>query len=410
MSIVSNNTTQGLTITSAAHGAIYGGDYEVDFVDRSLVTKKYVDDSSGAIQASNGLTRTGDVITLGGAITNDVELCGKDGDGDFRLEMSGTTQNSIVCVTAGSIGLDIGNNFCYSTMFMGGNSIVISANATGCDTLLRLYPDKFELCADGDANLMICDESTVKNGLQYSTCISTGFASDCSLVDKGYVDGSSSTVQGNLDTVDGKVDTNTSAISVAISGVTNGLTKVGSTSAKLGGTLTEDTTINGASTYDLNLTSLAVLNIGAATVNVTGVVTLQTTPNAGSATGDSILVWNSTDKQIKKVNASELGEDNNRYDILAVSNSVVNLDGTEYVVLVDTNSAAVTVNLPASPVIGTAVKIKDKGNALTNNIIVDAGAGKLIDNSQLATINTDFGALELVYGETNTWYSLAFIN
>ena len=60
---------------------------------------------------------------------------------------------------------------------------------------------------------------------------------------------------------------------------------------------------------------------------------------------------------------------------------------------------------------GQVFKIKDAcGNALASNIIVNAGSGKVIDGSQCALINTDYGALELVYGTTNKWFSLAFVN
>ena len=58
-----------------------------------------------------------------------------------------------------------------------------------------------------------------------------------------------------------------------------------------------------------------------------------------------------------------------------------------------------------------AFKIKDAcGNALTNNIIIDAGAGRTIDNSQCAIIDTDYGAIELMLGDTCKWFTLGFIN
>jgi hypothetical protein len=57
------------------------------------------------------------------------------------------------------------------------------------------------------------------------------------------------------------------------------------------------------------------------------------------------------------------------------------------------------------------VKFKDcAAAALTNNVIIDAGGGATIDGSQCATLNTDFGALELHYAGGNKWFALAFVN
>ena len=57
-----------------------------------------------------------------------------------------------------------------------------------------------------------------------------------------------------------------------------------------------------------------------------------------------------------------------------------------------------------------AFKIKDKGDALANNITI-AGNGNNIDGAANATINTDYGALNLMYSlSDDEWYTLAFIN
>ncbi len=130
-------------------------------------------------------------------------------------------------------------------------------------------------------------------------------------------------------------------------------------------------------------------------------------PSAGT-TSDSVLVRNATTGIIKTVAGSELGDANNLYDITGITSAT--LTTAEYVVLVQTSGATQTVTLPASPVNGQAYKLKDKGNALTNNITVN-GNGNNIDGASTATINTDYGALELVYSLSDVeWYSLAFIN
>jgi hypothetical protein len=76
-------------------------------------------------------------------------------------------------------------------------------------------------------------------------------------------------------------------------------------------------------------------------------------------------------------------------------------------------SGATSFTLPSAPIAGQAFKFKDAiGTALATPVVINAGVGKTIDGpgNQCALINTDYGALELVYGATNKWFSLAFIN
>jgi len=47
-------------------GLEYAADYRTGFTNCSLVTKEYVDDSTGAIGGENGLSKDGDNIVLGG--------------------------------------------------------------------------------------------------------------------------------------------------------------------------------------------------------------------------------------------------------------------------------------------------------------------------------------------------------
>jgi len=137
-----------------------------------------------------------------------------------------------------------------------------------------------------------------------------------------------------------------------------------------------------------------------------GNIAIPQTPTTGSTT-DDVLVWNNTDKYIKRVPQNTLGEDNNKYTITNISSNYTILN-TDFVIVVDTSSNTVTVTLPSSPTSGQAYKIKDAGNGYTNNITI-SGNGNNIDNGTTAIINTDYGALELVYDGTQ-WYSLAFIN
>ena len=192
-----------------------------------------------------------------------------------------------------------------------------------------------------------------------------------------------------------------------ICNASNGLTKSGKY-AVLGGALTGATTINGAQNLRINVTTLDLS--GNTSLNLTGTaITLQTTPPTGLIT-DSVLVWNSVDKQIKTVAGASLGDKNNVYSKIIVTGNTTLTSGSTYVILASAVTT-ITITLPTAPLTGQVFKIKDAcGNALTNNIIVDSGAGRTIDDSRCALINTDYGALELMLGATCKWFSLAFVN
>ena len=147
-------------------------------------------------------------------------------------------------------------------------------------------------------------------------------------------------------------------------------------------------------------------------ITATGIVKLATTPETGSATSDAVLVWNSTDKKVKQVNASNLGEDNNIYDMtVIVGNTTLTTDST-YVQLVNSPTSGITVTLPAAPIDGQVFRIKDAaGSALDYNITI-ARNGKLIDNTTTdGVLNTDGGALEIVYNNSlGSWFVFSFVN
>jgi len=166
--------------------------------------------------------------------------------------------------------------------------------------------------------------------------------------------------------------------------------------------------IDGSTCIDLcGNTSRIVL--AANYIKLTSNICLATTPNAG-ATSDAVLVWNSGDKEVKTVSGAALGDKNNVYAKTVVT---VNTTGTTASTYVQLISGATSFTLPSAPIAGQAFKFKDAiGTALATPVVINAGVGKTIDGpgNQCALINTDYGALELVYGATNKWFSLAFIN
>jgi hypothetical protein len=117
------------------------------------------------------------------------------------------------------------------------------------------------------------------------------------------------------------------------------------------------------------------------------------------------VVWDSVDKQLKIVSGG-----NNTYTKTIVTISTTGTTASTYVQLI---SGATSFTLPSAPLAGQVFKIKDAiGTALASPVVIDAGAGKTIDGpgNQCALINSDYGALELMYGATNQWFSLAFVN
>jgi hypothetical protein len=391
-------------------GLEYDADYSANFNNRSLIDKAYVDTcvdsqtsgiTSNAITgATNGLSKDGQDVKLGGELTENVTITGTNKTikiGDENRSMSlvhdtgfGFNYSTLINTDTGStesnqLILTRGNQHYGSLSSCCNNGTNTTKFQTHSDCIFMQYCDS-SYCKEiklQNNNMIICDSSLF--GLEYDNDYSTNFT-ERSLPDVAYVTGLTSTIEND--------------VSQAITGATNGLTKTGQ-DIILGGTLTGTTTIDGTQ----------ILNINISSFNVTGTTTIESTLTLNSvATGsntDDVLTITSGG-EVQKISASELGEDNNRYDVTGVTNSTVNLDGSEYVVLVNTGSGSVTVNLEASPTSGTAVKIKDKGNALTNNITID-GNGNTIDGSSSALINTDYGALELVFDGTE-WFSLAFIN
>ena len=84
--------------------------------------------------------------------------------------------------------------------------------------------------------------------------------------------------------------------------------------------------------------------------------------------------------------------------------SVTNVSTTTYTALpndyflcVDTATHATTITLPLG-ILGTVYIIKDcSGDALTNPITIQGTSGQPIDGSATATINTNFGSIQVVF-------------
>jgi len=89
-------------------GAQYAADYSSNYVNRSLVDKEYVDrrtsgsTSGGITGATNGLTKVGTNVVLGGSLTGDTEITG---GGSNYLTISDVSNTTITSVGGTEIGI-----------------------------------------------------------------------------------------------------------------------------------------------------------------------------------------------------------------------------------------------------------------------------------------------------------------
>lgn len=73
---------------------------------------------------------------------------------------------------------------------------------------------------------------------------------------------------------------------------------------------------------------------------------------------------------------------------------------TDYFLCVDTATNAVTITLPTG-ILGTVYIVKDcSGDAITNSITIQGTGGQLVDGST-ATINSPYGAIQLIFNGTD---------
>jgi hypothetical protein len=463
MSIVASNATQGLTITSAAHGAVYAGDYENNFVNRSLVTKQYVTGLTSAIEtnvaegitgATNGLTKDGQDVCLGGTLDT-ATVFTKNGTGsllkyaaDYSSEydaqtipdaeyVTGLTSQSIVTSSNGltKTGQDIklggSTPLSETTNICGANNDLNIGTAASKIGVLNLNTASVAVLSTGNTEIcptgiLTLDGSAISiNEVASYDTDKSGLYTLRSLVDKEYVDG--------------EINSLTGTTSQSITGAINGITKTGQ-DVKLGGELTENTTILGSG-YSINF-GTGVSQISDFTADGSNTIQL---------TGDrSNLFLDTCEARIASCfdasNFSEIcldqqgikvtvcGTDGHMfyaddYSSTYTNRSIVDKEyidnkanvvnvcqiGSTYTTLRNDELIAVSglstnqICLYATPVIGQRLTVVDIcGNALADPITVN-GNGNNINDAICSTINTDYGSVTYVFNGI-FWSAVAFIN
>ena len=362
----------------------------------------------GITGATNGLTDCGSQeLGLGGTLSTDVIIDNQD---SYSIEINNPYNNNAFTINqqylnayyeSGNIynNLNIDYNNFTIDLGDGGNNFYVYNDSKVCATIAETYTsvqnssgEELKISLHTTNGIVITDESSF-GGVKYAADYSSNYTNR-SIPDVAYVTGLTS---GGITTVN------------------NGLTKNG-TNVRLGGALTGNTNLTGA--YDLSFSHTNINLTGA--VCVTGALDTSTTARiggaltlssvaAGSSSTDDVMVITSGGV-VRKVSGNTLGENNNNYATTAITSGVT-LTSIQYTVLANTTGGTITITLPASPADGQAYKIKDAGgDALSNNINI-AGNGKNIDGSSTATINTDYGAIEIVYDSgLDEWYILSFVN
>ena len=327
-----------------------------------------------AVTASNGLTKTATDVILGGTLTG----------------------NTVVDTAGNGIAFGDGSGIAATgpNSFAGG----YDACATGADCASFAFG--YNVAATGGYGATVFGCGSIASG-------DASFAVNC-----GQSIGFESFAANNARACGGRSFAVNAGQACGVNSFAGGLTNIaiGLNSAILGGTF------HNIASGNTNAAIIGGNNIaltGTTYIDFTAVdnLAIMTSPTTGSS--NQILARNTNTGIIEVTTAGGgSGDVNNVYDKTGFTASTgltgVTLTGSEYVVLVETSGATFTVTLPAAPVDGQAFKIKDKGNALANNITI---AGGTIDGAGSATINTDYGALNLMYSLSDTeWYTLAFIS
>jgi len=335
------------TDTVNSKGLEYAEDYSINFTDRSLVDKAYVDGAvvsgTSLIYACNGLTKVDNTIALGGTLTGDTWIC-IPSDACFAFGDATTVNTNIQIIrTSGNESINMytnGTTFWSDLYLHDGNSALryYDCNAVTTSELV-VEPNRAKMIVnDGNSEIDV----------------------DINYIQLGYYGTGNNEIY--LDSA--------------------GISFLSDTAIILGD----------ASYYNSQVFICAPITSG--------------------STSDQVIVRDSSTGELKTVAGSSLGDKNNIYAMTVITTSTDLTTESTYVQIVNSPSASITVTLPATPIDGQVFRIKDGGNNAVNFPITIAPNGNLIDNAENnATLNTDGGALELVYNnELGSWFVFSFVN
>jgi hypothetical protein len=160
--ITLGNTLSGVALCGNA-GFVYDDNYSANFIDESLITKRYVTSQISGITtnavtgATNGLTKTGSTISFGGLLNTTTTILGANND---------------LCLGTSTCGL---NSF-----YVESNESIMSS--TSC-TLISSNT-QIDVCSSGSSGIQICSSGDVNltGTVKFQTTPNTGTTSDSVIV------------------------------------------------------------------------------------------------------------------------------------------------------------------------------------------------------------------------------------
>jgi hypothetical protein len=380
-------------------GIEYDNNYSAFFTPRSLVDKSYVDAIAAGLQphpavlvATSGVTDNRALSGLTGTTIIDGVVLSQ-GDRVLIKDQIDAKQNGIYVLTGTTFTRAIDFDQSSETV-QGAYTFVLSGNTWKYTSWILSTPNPIAINVTPLTFSLFAQVTGILAGTGIT--ITKYYGQDTVSVNGLVLAGNSILWTGNTFNVDINSGTLAIALSQTITGATNGLTKSGQ-NVILGGTLLSATTINGGGQL-LNI-NVNDLNLSGTTINITGIVTLQSTPTGGTTT-DAILVWNSVDKKIKQISQNVVNVCNVSTTYTATCNdSFIGVSGASLICLLNT------------PYCGQRVTVADIcGNALSSPITID-GNGKRINDSLSCTsiINTNYGSVTFLFNGY-FWSAVAFIN
>lgn len=407
-------------------GIQYATDYSSSYNERSLVDKGYVDNIASGLRPKSSvfIATTGHIdltghTTIDGILTTDgMRVLVKDQTNaayngiyvasggtwaravDFdNLPLGEITQGSLVPVISGS------SNYSSSWVLLTPSPITADVTPLEFGLFSRLVDTEGGLGIDvniiGGHSVISVDLET-NSGLEFSggkLRVSSTIAGNALTWDSGVInvnaesggiagipirrDGSDNLVVNASD-----INTNLGGV---ISGATNGLKIIPTGLVGLGGELTEATILT------INSDDRTLTITDTATTNKRGII-------YGGDYNATFIDRSLVDKGY----VDNAVTTSNKYNIKVItSDSTLNTTGHTYLI---NHASPITLTLPTVGAVndGLVFKIKDvSGNAYTNIITIIGD----IDGGSSASINTDHGALEIVYSHAmGAWYTLSFIN
>jgi hypothetical protein len=352
--------------------------YCAGVLDTNLVIKDSGIVNTGLTNASNGLSKIGNTVILGGPLTGNTDICGESNALNLGTLSSnlGTFQVNSATISLKSTGT---TEVCAdTTLVLDGICIYLNSPATYDDNYHSSY-----------------SQYSVPDVGWITGCTASMLTTIANKLDTSVFNGYTATTNNTLTAT-------TQITNVAITGVTNGLTKVGSHDACLGGTLNSNTTLSGS-----QLLTLGDLNGICLSTNNTTDIALNAKVNGGiylKSQGGSVA--SSSDN----ANAVSIALDYNAAVGMLVTDNRATPRGLEYasnylntfndnslITKYYVDSVATGLNIHTAVVVATTTDISLSGLTTVDGITLETG------NRVLVKDQTD-GALNGIYtASTTTW-------